>query len=53
MDARGVKFSTSMTGDNLLDAVRGSKEIEGLNEKDVIEVYETVSLPIRLCHFLH
>ncbi|CAE6462005.1 unnamed protein product [Rhizoctonia solani] len=41
MDARGVKFSTSMTGDNLLDAVRGSKEIEGLNEKDVIEVYET------------
>jgi pre-mRNA-processing factor 40 len=43
MDARGVKFNSSLTEEGLCDAIRGSKEIEGLSDKDVAEVYETVS----------
>ncbi|CAE6369167.1 unnamed protein product [Rhizoctonia solani] len=41
MDVKGIKFSASMTGESLLDAIRGLKETEGLNEKDIMEVYET------------
>lgn len=43
MDAKGIKFSVSLTSDGLRDAIRGSEEIEGLSDKDVAEVYETVS----------
>ncbi|CAE6542388.1 unnamed protein product [Rhizoctonia solani] len=41
MDARALKFSASMTEDTLRDGIRGSREIEGLHDKDISEVYET------------
>ncbi|EUC55685.1 Pre-mRNA-processing protein PRP40 [Rhizoctonia solani AG-3 Rhs1AP] len=41
MDSRGLKFSTSMTEDTLRDGIRGSREIEGLQDKDISEVFET------------
>lgn len=40
-EAKGVKFSAAMTEEGLREAVRGSKEAEGLSDKDIAEVYET------------
>ncbi|KAJ1306567.1 hypothetical protein OPQ81_007568 [Rhizoctonia solani] len=42
MDAKNLKFSASMTRETLLDAIRGSREVESLNEEDLSEVYETL-----------
>ncbi|QRV73843.1 pre-mRNA-processing protein prp40 [Ceratobasidium sp. AG-Ba] len=41
LDGRGVKFSTIMTEDGLREAIKGSREIQGMTDEDITEVYNT------------
>ena len=43
LDSKGAKFSNAMSEGEFRDAIRGARDVEGLSDNDIVEVYSTVS----------
>ncbi|KAG8725406.1 hypothetical protein FRC12_024192, partial [Ceratobasidium sp. 428] len=41
LEDKGVKFSTSMSDEGLREAIKGSREVQGMSDEDITEVYNT------------
>ncbi|KAG8746212.1 hypothetical protein FRC10_005728, partial [Ceratobasidium sp. 414] len=41
MEGKGVKFNTAMSEEGFREAIKGSRDIAGLSDKDITEVYNT------------
>lgn len=46
LDDRGARFSNAMSEGEFRDAIRGARDVEGLSDNDIVEVYNTVSISI-------
>jgi hypothetical protein len=43
LESKGAKFSVTMSEEGLREAIKGSRDVEGMSDNDIVEVYNTVS----------